>query len=254
MTGVQSVARSLAVLERLSTMGAAGVQELARTLDLAPSTVQRLLGALVEAGVVEQSPADRTYRVGLRLFQWGQAPVRRMRVREIAKPFMQELAGEVGETIALGVLDGGHVMHVEWIPARHLVQPRVGIGDRVPAHTSSLGRCLLAWLPDQRRTEALWLSVRADRTGTAPAVVEQTLAAVREDGFALVADSPASICTVAVPVRGTGGEVIGAIGIGGPATRFDHDRARTLVPRLTEVGAAISAGCDADGGQGRGTA
>ncbi|MGD9989915.1 IclR family transcriptional regulator [Pseudonocardia sp.] len=254
MTGVQSVARSLAVLERLATTGGAGVQELARALDLAPSTVQRLVGALVEAGIVEQSPTDRTYRVGLRLFQWGQAPLRRMRVREIAKPFMQELAVEVGETIALGVLDDGHVMHIEWIPARHLVQPRVGIGDRVPAHTSSVGRCLLAWLPTHRRTEALWLSVKADPAGTAPAAVEQQLAAVREAEFALVADSPASICTVAVPVRGPGGAVVGAIGIGGPATRFDEQRARALVPRLTEVGVAISAGCGAEGDQGRGTA
>lgn len=253
MTGVQSVARSMAVLERLATSGGAGVQELARELGLAPSTVQRLLGALVEVGVVEQSPDDRSYRVGLRLFQWGQAPLRRLRLREIAKPFLQELAAEVGETIALGMRDGGHVMHVEWIPARHLVQPRVAIGDRVPAHTSSMGRCLLAWLPDQQRAEAVWQSVKADG-GTDPAAVEQQLATVRDDGFALVADSPASVCTVAVPVRGPAAVVIGAVGVGGPATRFDVARARSLAPRLVEVGAAISSSCGAEGTRDRGTA
>jgi IclR family acetate operon transcriptional repressor len=244
----------MAVLERLATTGGAGVQELARELALAPSTVQRLLGALVEVGLVEQNPTDRTYRVGLRLFQWGQAPLRRLQVREIAKPFMQELAVEIGETIALGMLDGGHVMHVEWIPARHLVQPRIAIGDRVPAHTSSMGRCLLAWLPARSRGESTWQSVKAEGAGVDPAAVEDALTAVRENGYALVADSTANVCTVAVPVRGPGGAVVGAVGIGGPATRFGADRARSLVPRLVETGGAISAGCGSDGAHDRTTA
>jgi IclR family KDG regulon transcriptional repressor len=254
MTGVQSVARSMAVLERLATTGGAGVQELARELALAPSTVQRLLGALVEVGLVEQSPTDRTYRIGLRLFQWGQAPLRRLRLREVAKPFMQELAVEIGETIALGMLDGGHVMHVEWIPARHRVQPRIAIGDRVPAHTSSMGRCLLAWLPDRSRGESTWQSVKAEGVGVDPEAVEDALAAVRENGYALVTDSSANVCTVAVPVRGPGGAVVGTVGIGGPATRFDADRARSLVPRLVETGGAISVGCGSDGAHERTTA
>ncbi|MFD0501800.1 helix-turn-helix domain-containing protein [Streptomyces chiangmaiensis] len=62
MSGVQSVARAMAVLEELAQSGATGVNELARKLDLAPSTVQRLLGALSEVGVVEQDPSDRSYR------------------------------------------------------------------------------------------------------------------------------------------------------------------------------------------------
>lgn len=240
MSGVQSVARSMAVLERLALSGGAGVQELAREVGLAPSTVQRLIGALVEVGLVEQVPLDRSYQVTFRLFQWGQAPLRRLGLREIAKPFLQELSAEAGETIALGVLDGAHVMHVEWIPARHLVQPRVGIGERLPAHTSSLGMCLLAWLPEPQRGEVTWASVKADGGGSDPGPLEGQLAEVRECGYALVADSPPSVCTIAVPVWNAGQVVVGAIGVGGPTTRFGTDQARALAPRLMEIGSAIS--------------
>jgi IclR family transcriptional regulator, KDG regulon repressor len=240
MSGVQSVARSMAVLERLALSGGAGVQELARDLGLAPSTVQRLVGALVEVGLVEQVPLDRSYRVTLRLFQWGQAPLRRLGLREVAKPFLQELSAEAGETIALGVLDDAHVMHVEWIPARHLVQPRVGIGERIPAHTSSLGRCLLAWQPEPRRGELTWASVKADGRGSDPGALEAALAEVRERGYALVADSPPNICTVAAPVWDAHQVVVGAIGVGGPSTRFGPEQARALAPRLMEIGSAIS--------------
>ncbi|WP_351236477.1 IclR family transcriptional regulator [Streptomyces sp. NPDC002133] len=240
MSGVQSVARAMAVLEKLSLSGTAGVNELARELELAPSTVQRLLGALSEAGVVEQDPADRSYRVGLRLFQWGQTPLRRLRLRELAKPHMQELAVEVGETIALGVLDGAHVMHVEWIPARHLVQPRIGIGDRTPALSSSMGQCLIAWLPRQQRIDIAMESAAAAGSPGDPAVIEEVLATVRAQGFAIVADPQANVRTIAVPVRAGIEQAVGALGIGGPSTRFPADRATSIAPRLIEVGAAIS--------------
>jgi IclR family acetate operon transcriptional repressor len=235
LSGVQSVTRALAVLERLALSGAAGVNELARELDLAPSTVQRLLGTLSDAGVVEQDPADRSYRVTLRLFQWGQAPMRRLRLRELAKPYMQELAAEVGETIALGVLDGAHVVHVEWIPARHLVQPRIKIGDRAPAVASSMGQCLIAWLPQQQRID---IANAPTNSPGDPHVIEDTLADVRAQGFAVVADSQAN--TIAVPVRAGGEEAVGALGIGGPPSRFPADRATSIAPRLIEMGTAIS--------------
>ncbi|GAA3825026.1 IclR family transcriptional regulator [Streptomyces chiangmaiensis] len=230
----------MAVLEELAQSGATGVNELARKLDLAPSTVQRLLGALSEVGVVEQDPSDRSYRVALRLFQWGQAPMRRLRLRELAKPHMQELAAEVGETIALGVLDGAHVMHVEWIPARHLVHPRINIGERTPAISSSMGQCLIAWLPQRQRLDIAMEAAASAGSPSDPAAAEDVLATVRARGFAVVADPRANVCTIAVPLRARDGQAVGALGIGGPQTRFPIDHAMSIAPRLIEVGAAIS--------------
>ena len=239
---VQSVGRSLAVLERLAESGGCGVQQLARDCGLAPSTVQRLVGALVTAGLVEQDPADRTYRVSLTLFRWGQAPLVRLGIRELAKPFLQELAAEVGETIALGVRDRDCVMHVEWVPARHLVQPRIKIGDRVPLFESSMGRCLIAWLGGGEREELISAAVgtRDRHGGQAAKELDDVLALVRAQGYAIVEDTAAGVRTVAAPVFDSEHHVIGAIGVGGLATRFTADRANTAVPSLVAVADAVT--------------
>ncbi|MFI5706399.1 IclR family transcriptional regulator [Kribbella sp. NPDC051620] len=240
MSEVQSVQRALLILERLAESGTCGVQQLARDCELAPSTVQRLVGALVAAGLVEQD-SERTYRVTWRLFRWGQAPVSRLGLRELAKPYMQELAAEVGETIALGVRDGDSVMHIEWIPARHLVQPRVQIGDRVPLVESSLGRCLLAWLPESDLEPFL-----ASRPELGAA-----LKTVREQGHCLVENDAVGIRTLAVPVWGSHAEVVGTIGIGGPMHRFSAERAAAVLPSVVAVGDAVTSHFGVDSARGR---
>ncbi|WP_326836479.1 IclR family transcriptional regulator [Amycolatopsis rhabdoformis] len=236
MSEVQSVQRTFVILERLAEHGPSGIQQLARDCGLPPATVQRLTRALVTAGLVEQD-SDRTYRVTWQLFRWAQAPLARLGLRELAKPFMQELAAEVEETIVLGVRDGDAVLHVEWIPARHLVQPRVRIGERVPLGESSLGRCLLAW-PDDPGAEP-------------PPELHRPLATVRELGYALVEDTTAGIRTLAVPIRRGEVSVAAAIGVGGPMNRFSAERAASAVPSLLAVGRAVSAHFGAEPAYGR---
>jgi IclR family transcriptional regulator, acetate operon repressor len=242
MSEVQSVERTLAILERLAESGACGVQQLARELGLAPSTVQRLLGALVAAAVVEQDPADRSYRVSWTLFRWGQAPLTRLGLRELAKPFLQELAAEVGETIALGIRDGDSVMHVEWVPAQHLVQPRTKIGDRVPLLDSSLGRCLIAWVGEEQRSALIDDAARRQGTRSRRGAksLDEALREVRAKGYSLVEDAIAGVRTIAAPVWGSTDSVIGAIGIGGLASRFTAERATTALPSLIAISDAVT--------------
>jgi IclR family transcriptional regulator, KDG regulon repressor len=248
------VERSLGLLEKLAEGGPAGVHQLARDCALAPSTVQRLLGALSDFGIVQQDPTTRKYQASWQLFRWGQAPLNQLGLREIAKPFIQELAAEVGETIALGVRDGTAVMHIEWIPARHRFQPRISIGDRVPVLDSSLGRCLVAWLGDEPRQELVGLAldeVVDDRRKRTPDEVDQELVEVRSNGYSLVADDIAGICTIAVPVWGTTTEVIGAIGVGGPASRFSVSKAIGVASSLMAVGDAVTGHYGVDSSEAR---
>jgi DNA-binding IclR family transcriptional regulator len=242
MSEVQSVERTMAILQRLAESGACGVQQLARELGLAPSTVQRLIGALVVAGVVEQDPANRSYRVSWTLFRWGQAPLMRLGLRELAKPFMQELAAEVGETIALGIRDGDSVMHIEWVPAQHLVQPRIKIGDRVPLLDSSLGRCLIAWAGKEQRSALIDEAARTHGTGSRRAgkLLDDALREVRAKGYSVVEDDVAAIRTVAAPVWGSADSIIAAIGIGGLASRFTAERAAFALPSLIATADAVT--------------
>lgn len=242
MSEVQSVERALTILRRLAEAGGCGVQQLGRELGLAPSTVQRLVGELVAAGVVEQDPANRSYRVSWTLFRWGQAPLARLGLRELAKPFLQELAAEVGETIALGIRDGDSVMHIEWVPAQHLVQPRIKIGDRVPLLESSLGRCLIAWAPEEERSALIDEAVRTRDAHPKRAAksLDEVLHEIRAKGYAIVEDDVAGVRTIAAPVWGSADSVIGTIGIGGLATRFTAERAASALPSLIAVSDAVT--------------
>jgi IclR family acetate operon transcriptional repressor len=103
-----------------------------------------------------------------------------------------------------------------------------------------MGRCLLAWLPERQRAEALWEAAKAGAPRNDTAGQEEVLAQVRAQGFAVLGDASPNVCTVAAPIWGSGRRVVGALGIGGPTTRFPVERASSLAPRLMEVGAAIS--------------
>ncbi|MBX5490819.1 MAG: IclR family transcriptional regulator [Chloroflexi bacterium] len=243
-TAIQSVARACVLLEQLAGLRVAGVVQLSAATGLRPATVHRLLRALCAAGVVTQDPATRLYQPTLRLFEWGQAAVLRLQVREVAKPFLQSLAAEVKETATLGLREGADVIYVEWIPGRHLIQPRVHIGARVPAYRSSLGQCLLAWLSDDERRRLLHgrpLVRGGPNTLLSVAAIEQRLAEVRARGYAIDNEEHAAgVRAVGAPLHDAAGRVVAAIGLGAPASRMPPRRIAQLGQRLIEVAHTIS--------------
>jgi DNA-binding IclR family transcriptional regulator len=241
---IQSVARACALLEQLALLRAAGVVQLAAATDLRPATVHRLLRALCAAGLVTQDATTRLYHPTLRLFEWGQAAVLRLQVREVAKPFLQSLAAEVKETATLGLREGADVIYIEWIPGHHLIQPRVHIGARVPAYRSSLGQCLLAWLPDDERRRLLHsrpLVRGGPNTLLSVAAIEQRLTEVRARGYAIDDEEHAAgVRAVGAPLRDAAGRVVAAIGLGAPTSRMPPRRIAALGQRLIEVAHTIS--------------
>lgn len=241
---IQLVDRAFVLLDQLARLRSAGVVQLAEATGLSPATAHRLLRAMCAAGVVVQDPDTRRYQPSMRLFEWGQAPVLRLHVREVAKPFLQHFAAETKESATMGVRDGADVVYVEWIPGRHLVQSRVHIGARVPAHRSSLGQCLLAWLPATERLRLLQsrpLERGGPNTLTSVAAVERRLAEIRERGYAVDDEEHAAgVRAVGVPLHGGDGAVVAAIGVGGPTSRMPPRRTEMLGQRLVEIAHTIS--------------
>ncbi|MBV7508287.1 IclR family transcriptional regulator [Neobacillus pocheonensis] len=240
---VQSIDRAFMLLEHLVKFRSAGVYDLARETGLANSTVHRLLQAMQASGVVVKDPQTNRYQPGIRLFEWGQTAVIQLRVRELAKPFLQEFATENGETAAIGILDGSDVIYIDWIPSRHLVQSRVTIGERVPAYSSSLGKCLIAWLPSETRLQlfkAMPMFVTEHGSDDKIAEAETCLAEVRQRGFAIDKEQRQSgACTVAAPLKSNDGSVIAAIGLGAPSSRVTEERMDYFGKRLVELAITI---------------
>ena len=142
-------------------------------LGVAHSTAHRLLAMLAHHGFVQQEPVTRAYIAGPALVEVGLAVVGSLNVREQARPMMEELAAETGETIHLGVLEGDQVRYVDAVESERALRVVARTGTLVPAHCTSLGKALLALLPDQQVTELYPVSAEPFPANTERSITTQ---------------------------------------------------------------------------------
>jgi DNA-binding IclR family transcriptional regulator len=124
------------------------VADLIAKLDIPKSTVHRLLMALEGHGYLERSPLTGKYHLGARLVALGMHAVRRMDLASVAAPFLQRLVDETGETAHLAVLRDGEIISILHAQGRHVLRPPSTVGRRIPIHCTSLGKAILAFLPE----------------------------------------------------------------------------------------------------------
>ena len=132
-----------------------GVSELSRRLGLGKSTVHRMLTTLVAEGLIEQDPRTGGYRLGIVMFELGQAVRVHMDLHAAVGPVLAELRAQTGESSQVGVLDGHEVVYVDRMESAHSLRLFTETGRRVPVHCTSSGKVLLAYLPEARRQAVL---------------------------------------------------------------------------------------------------
>ena len=243
MSRVQSIERAFAVLSALAD-GPIGVTEVAERVDLPKSTAARMLASLTREGVVEQVPGDTRYRLGGRIVSLAAGVLPARGLVAVAHPILVELASAAGEAAGLSVADGASVHYVDQVDTAHQVQVRDWTGTRVPMHAVSSGQVFLAHMTEAAIERYLTLPRIAftDRTVTDSGALRDRLRRVQLDGYAWVREEFAEgLNSVAAPIAGEGGEIVGAVHLHGPSYRFpaegtDADVAR----RVVEAGARIS--------------
>lgn len=174
--------------------------EIASRADLAPSTAHRLLGELVESGFLTRTPQGR-YQLGLRLWELGQSVGRRL--RETARPFVQELHAMTGQTAQLAIRDGAEALYIERAYGTQRVPRASRVGGRLPLHVTAVGKAILAFEEEWVRASYLELELesRTPRSITDPARLARQLETARAEGYATtVEEVRAGACSIAVPV------------------------------------------------------
>jgi IclR family KDG regulon transcriptional repressor len=242
LSSVRNAARLLKVF--LSREESIGVSELARRLGLAKSSVHRLLSTLAAEGLIEQNLATGGYRLGIVVFELGEAVRVHLDLHAAAGPVLASLREQTGESSQVGVLDGAHVVYVDRLESSQSLRLFTETGRRVPLHCTSSGKVLLAHLPEASLHELLGrleLTPLTPRTITqAPALLAE-LAAVRRRGWAEAVDErELGVASVAAPVRDADGRVVAAVSIGAPTIRLGAARRRELGGVVLEAGEAIS--------------
>jgi DNA-binding IclR family transcriptional regulator len=221
-----------------------GVSELARRLGLGKSTVHRLLQSLAAEGLVEQDPGTGGYRLGLPVFELGEAVRSHLDLHAACGPVLVSLREQTGESSQVGVLDGREVVYIERLESSYTLRLFTETGRRVPVHCTSSGKVLLAFLPEPRRAAVLTgheLVALTPQTITDPDAFVAELSAVRRRGWAdAVNEREVGVASVAAPIRDHTGTVVAAISIGAPTARLPAVQRRRMAGLVREAGEAVS--------------
>jgi DNA-binding IclR family transcriptional regulator len=241
--GTQAVRRAVRLLKALGADAREkALADLVRTVGLNKTTAYRLLTALEAEGLVERGSGDG-YRLGPELLALGTRALGASDLREAARGELAALARTTRETAHLELRVGRETLILDEAMGSHRVGTTPGLGTRWPAHATSTGKVLLAALgaADLDAFLASPLPALTPRTVTDPRALRRELARVRERGYATgIEELEPGFMAVAVPVRTRDGQVVAALGIGGPRVRLDPERLATIAKTLPRHAARIS--------------
>jgi DNA-binding IclR family transcriptional regulator len=238
--GVQSVGRALQILTAFeSDSRELGVGQLAARLSVHKSTASRLVATLASHGFLERAPSGEAFRLGTRLARLGMRAAGADDVVDAARPAMEQLSAETGETVVLSVPLNGEAVDVAQIDSRYRVGGKTWTGRRTPLHATSDGKVFLAF--GAATLEPGRLERVAEGTITSRAALEGELRDVREAGWArAVGECEEGLNGVAAPITGADGRCVAALSVSGPAYRLAPEGLAALAGRCTAAAAAIS--------------
>lgn len=220
---VEVVARALDVLDVFHDSEELGLNDVCERVGINKTRAFRLLCTLAERGYVEKTGDGNHYRLGVKLFERA-ANVRRD-LKQIAQPFMRTLQERFNETVNLGILHEGEVLYIDIVESSRAFRMAAGVGSRMPVASTSMGRAMLAYMPD------LPVSV---------SVSDGELDDVRQRGYARDnEDNEPGVACVGAPIFEASGRPIAAISVSGPVGRI-LDREAEIAALLLSTCAEIS--------------
>jgi IclR family pca regulon transcriptional regulator len=246
----QSLERGLAILACFTPKRPVlGIADIADELGMSRSTTHRYVITLVALGYLEQG-ASRKYRLGLRVTDLGMSALNSTGLREHAHPYLEELRQRTSYTTSLGVLDGPEVLYVDRVRSFRRDQGKVDLnvrtGSRLPAYATSMGKLLLANLPEsEQRTliAQMKLTKRGPNAITSKKALREELEEIQSVGLAVDDEEfAAELYAIAAPVRNEAREVIAAINLTAHANVISlEELIDALAPHLVTTADRISA-------------
>lgn len=241
---IQSVLRALDVLIWLSQNGGRGrITDIAAAVGCSKNTAFRLMHTLMERGFVRQAD-DSSYELTFKLLNLGEVVLQRSEVHHVARPYLQNLASETGETTTLAILDGDEVIYLDRVLGSSPFKTSYSIGSRAKVHATALGKAMLAFSPKEVVDRCLQGPLQANTryTITDPEHIRRELHDVSRSYYAM--DNQENVLGVrclGAPIFDRRGEVIAAISMSGLTVNFTDSRVRELANHLRETAADISA-------------
>jgi len=242
---VQSFARGLAVIRSFNAEAPSQtLSEVAARTGMTRAGARRILLTLQTLAYVEQQ--DKRFTLTPKILDLGFAYLSALPLWHLAEPTMSRLVADVQESCSVAVLDGAEIVYVLRVPTRKIMSINLGIGSRLPAYCTSMGRVLLAGLPPERVKPLLGsaaLPRQTRHTVTKPAALLKLVQQAREQQWSLVAEElEEGLVSLAVPVLDRAGRCVAAMNISSQLNRTPPQHMiEQFLPKLRAAAAEISA-------------
>lgn len=240
---VSGFARGLKVIEAFGEMRPRlTIAEASKLTDLDRATVRRCLLTLSELGYADYD--GKFFTLTPKVLRLGHAYLSATPLPLVIQPYLDQLSERAGQSASASVLDGTEVIYIARASQKRVMSINLSPGSRLPAYCASMGRVLLAALPE---TEARRILDRSDLrantplTKTDPEVLMAELRNVQAQGYAVIdQELELGLCSIAVPVENERGRVVAAINIGAPAAHVPAaEMAGRYLPMLKETKEAL---------------
>jgi len=253
--GVQSLGRAFAILEEVARhREGIGLADLSKLVGLHNSTTFHLAKTMVSLGYIRQEKDSKRYRIGRPLFALAASALDEIEMVNVAKPVLEELSRETGESSHFSVRMGDAVVVIARTggPGAFQLADRVGVVR--PAHCTALGKVMLASLTDDqlnRFLQRVELKPSTEKSITEIPALLREIAEVRRTGVAYDdGEFNLEVRCIAVPVKDFTGQIIGALGISGPIWRQSNQAQQAKAKMLQAAARRLSAAFGAKGAEG----
>lgn len=241
---VQSFARGLEVIRSFSAQAPQQtLSEVAKRTGLTRAGARRILLTMLTLGYVDSD--GKQFRLTPRILDLGFAYLSSMPIWNLAEPVMEEIVEQANESCSAAVLDGTDIVYVLRVPTHKIMSINLGVGSRLPAYCTSMGRVLLADLPDdelERRIQSSDLKPLTRNTVTSPDALVAKIRQVRKQGWCLVnQELEDGLISLSAPIKNREERTVAALNISGQANRTNIKTVQGhLLPYLLNGARTIS--------------
>jgi DNA-binding IclR family transcriptional regulator len=234
---IKVIDKALDVLELLAAaQDFMSAQQISKEIGQPKSTIHRILNTLAARGYIRKDEKAHTYGIGLKLLQIKESAKNDLDLTKIGHPILQSLAKETGATAHLSRLSYDSINYIDyWVPPTGTAI-RFRLGEHVPLYCTSLGKALIAWLPEDELDEiinSMEFEAYSPYTITDPEEFREELRTVRIQGYAEDREESAiGIRCVGAPIWDDSGNVVAAISVTTLAAQIDES---TLTANIQTV-------------------
>lgn len=250
---VPSVARSMQILELLAqSQRGLTLSDISRKLSIPKSSAHVLIKTLETMGYLKISQATGRYCFGLKLVSLSNMALENLDLRELARPFLQQLMLRTGLTVHLAILEGAEAVLIEKVEAPGMLRLATWVGKRLDANSSGVGKALLAFSEDGsylHRFTGRSMARYNKNTISSLDRLARELKKIREQGYAFEdEEGEIGFRCIGVPLYDSADRAVAAISVAGTTSQISNDRMASLISniKLTARQISIRLGCVMD--------